>query len=100
MDLTFVFNTVNEILVFYKGKLDLDVVIHSDQGVIKNNGIIQSMSRSGKCWNNAPQESFFAILKTESELRNFTSYEKLVNTIMTDQSVTSIEWHHMSMIDS
>lgn len=76
----------------YKGELDLNVIIHSDQGVhytsiayqelLKGNGITQSMSRRGNCWDNAPQESFFAILKTESELHKCTSYEKLVNTII------------------
>ena len=92
LDLRFVINTVNEILDFYKGELDLNVIIHSDQGVhytsiayqelLKGNGITQSMSRRGNCWDNAPQESFFAILKTESELHKCTSYEKLVNTII------------------
>ncbi|QEY26349.1 hypothetical protein D0T92_07295 [Neisseria zalophi] len=28
-------------------------------------GIVKSMSRKGNCWDNAPMESFFAILKTE-----------------------------------
>ena len=51
------------------------VVCHSDRGVqyackdyrrlIKNFGFVQSMSRKGNCWDNAPMESFFGTLKTE-----------------------------------
>ncbi|WP_373777691.1 transposase, partial [Neisseria dentiae] len=29
-------------------------------------GIVQSMSGKGNCWDNAPMESFFGTLKTES----------------------------------
>lgn len=32
---------------------------------LKNNGIVQSMSRKGNCWDNAPMESFFSSLKAE-----------------------------------
>lgn len=35
------------------------------------------MSRKGNCWDNAPQESFFAILKTEMDLSSYNNYEKL-----------------------
>ena len=48
---------------------------HSDRGVqyaslgyqqvLKDNGIICSMSRKGNCWDNAPVESFFSTLKKE-----------------------------------
>ncbi|MDO1510153.1 IS3 family transposase [Neisseria sp. MVDL18-041461] len=51
------------------------VLLHSDQGVpyrteacrctLAEHGIVQSMLRKGNCWDNAPMESFFAILKTE-----------------------------------
>src|ERR1700730_12021662 len=51
------------------------LVFHSDQGsqyasgpfreFLKVNGILQSMSRKGNCWDNAPVESFFGTLKTE-----------------------------------
>lgn len=70
----------------------MNIMIHSDQGshytslsyqeLLKENGILQSMSRRGNCWDNAPQESFFAILKTESELHKCTSYEKLAHTLI------------------
>ena len=51
------------------------VLFHSDQGthtsktfaesVASCNGITQSMSRRGNCWDNAPTERFFRSLKTE-----------------------------------
>jgi transposase InsO family protein len=33
--------------------------------LLKANGIVPSMSRKGNCWDNAPMESWFRILKTE-----------------------------------
>ena len=51
------------------------VVFHSDRGseyssylvqrMLKDNGFVLSMSRTGNCWDNAPLESFFKTLKTE-----------------------------------
>jgi transposase InsO family protein len=51
------------------------LIIHSDRGsqyashlfqsIVKNCGLVQSMSRKGDCWDNAPTESFFATLKKE-----------------------------------
>ncbi len=56
------------------------LVWHTDRGsqyasnahknLLKENGIIQSMSRKGNCWDNAVAESFFHSLKTE-----FTNHE-------------------------
>lgn len=52
-----------------------NVLLHSDQGVqytssayrqlLKEQGIMYSISRKGNCWDNAPAESFFHTLKTE-----------------------------------
>lgn len=52
-----------------------DIIHHSDRGIqyacnayqnlLKDNGLICSMSRKGNCWDNAPMESFFHSLKTE-----------------------------------
>ncbi len=51
-------------------------LLHSDQGVLyrtdayraklAGKGMVQSMSGKGNCWDNAPMESFFGTLKTES----------------------------------
>ena len=56
------------------------LIWHTDRGsqyasnnhkdLLKENGIIQSMSRKGNCWDNAVAESFFHSLKTE-----FTNHE-------------------------
>ncbi len=50
-------------------------ILHTDRGVqyccggftevMRLNGVVQSMSRKGDCWDNAVAESFFAILKRE-----------------------------------
>jgi putative transposase len=52
-----------------------ELIAHSDRGVqyasdhyqrlLKEHGITYSMSRKGNCYDNAPMESFFAILKKE-----------------------------------
>ncbi|EER55284.1 hypothetical protein NEIFL0001_2407 [Neisseria flavescens SK114] len=54
---------------------DKGTMLHSDQGVLyrtaeyrellAQHSMIQSMSRKANCWDNAPMESFFAVLKTE-----------------------------------
>jgi transposase InsO family protein len=51
------------------------LIHHSDRGrpyasytyqdLLSGYGIVQSMSRSGNCWDNAYMESFFGTLKTE-----------------------------------
>jgi len=38
---------------------------YSHRDLVKENGIIRSMSRKGNCWDNAVAESFFHTLKTE-----------------------------------
>lgn len=35
------------------------------------------MSRRGNCWDNSPQESFHAVLKTEMDLTKYRTYESL-----------------------
>jgi Integrase core domain. len=52
-----------------------EAILHSDQSVfyrtlgykqlLTEHSIIQSMSRKANGWDNAPMESFFAMLKTE-----------------------------------
>ena len=71
----FVLNTVDELTERYGCELDNTTTVHSDQGChytsyafiakIKDSGFVQSMSRKGQCWDNAPQESFFGHMKDE-----------------------------------
>lgn len=73
--------TLNEL--FALGNFN-GTLLHSDQGVLytsknyrkrlKENGIIQSMSRRGNCWDNACMEHFFGTLKVES------GYDDLLKT--------------------
>jgi putative transposase len=43
---------------------------------LKTNSIIQSMSRKGNCWDNAPVESFFGSMKTELDVgQRYTTRE-------------------------
>ena len=63
------------------GSLELEdhALLHSDRGAtfcaatyrkgLKRLGIVQSMSRSGNCWDNACMESFFGHMKDELDLR-------------------------------
>lgn len=58
-----------------RGELPADVVFHADRGAqftstqlweaSKELGILQSVGRTGVCWDNAMQESFWSTLKTE-----------------------------------
>ena len=61
------------------------MLFHSDRGVqyackeftdhLAGRGILQSMSRKGNCWDNAPAESFFKTLKSELPISQpFESY--------------------------
>ncbi|WP_282439856.1 IS3 family transposase [Gottfriedia acidiceleris] len=62
-------------------------LIHSDQGthythpnfqkLVKKLGLIQSMSRRGNCWDNAPQESFFGHFKDEASIKSCQNLEEL-----------------------
>ena len=68
-----------------------DVLIHSDQGfhytnpeyqkLLKDNNVIQSMSRKGNCIDNAPMESFFGHFKDEVDYKNCKTFAELVAKI-------------------
>jgi len=47
--------------------------LKSHRKLLKEHGVIQSMSRKGNCWNNAVAESFFHTLKTG--LTNHKQYQ-------------------------
>ena len=71
---------------------DAHPLFHSDRGVqytsrafhkkLESAGMIQSMSRVGKCIDNGPMEGFWGILKRERYYgRHFSSREALVSMI-------------------
>jgi transposase InsO family protein len=92
LDVGFVLKTIQQLLDMWHGELDCKVMIHSDQGVhytcssyqelLKLHNIKQDMSRRGNCWDNAPQESFHAVLKTEMDLKKYHTYEELSEGII------------------
>jgi transposase InsO family protein len=85
----FVLQTVDKLIEEYGCTLDDTTVIHSDQGChytsrafiekLKDNSFVQSMSRKGNCWDNAPQESFFGHMKDEIkyEIRMMKTFDEV-----------------------
>ena len=71
----FVIETVERLMAEHGSSLDNETIVHSDQGChytsqafiqkLKDAEFVQSMSRRGNCWDNAPQESFFGHMKDE-----------------------------------
>jgi len=77
---------------FRKIKNTKDIILHSDQGwqyqmkayqhLLKEKGIIQSMSRKGNCLDNAVIENFFGTLKSEMYYtRKFKTIDELKKEI-------------------
>lgn len=62
-------------MIFFSFSFINDTIVHSDQGChytshafiakLKDSEFVQSMSRKGNCWDNAPQESFYGHMKDE-----------------------------------
>ena len=84
-----VFTTFDEARLLYP---NAKPIFHSDRGFQYTNkvfhqklldaGMTQSMSRVGKCLDNAPMEGWWGILKSEMYyLKRFTSRESLVSSI-------------------
>lgn len=75
LEVSFVLRTVETLVREHGSTLDDTTIVHSDQGchytskafikALSNNHFVQSMSRKGNCWDNAPQESFFGHMKDE-----------------------------------
>lgn len=89
----FVLDTTEQLIEKHGCTLDNDTVIHSDQGChytshafiqkLKNAEFVQSMSRRGNCWDNAPQESFFGHMKDEIAdlIKSCSTYEQVTTLI-------------------
>ena len=88
LDITFVLNTLDNLSDHY---INENAIIHSDQGFhytsnyyrtkIEELGLIGSMSRRGKCVDNAPIETFFGHMKDEIEFKKLETYEEVVRAI-------------------
>ncbi len=79
-------------MAIWKRKPAKGLIWHSDRGsqyaseshrnILKDHGIIQSMSKKGDCWDNAVAESFFHTLKTElTNHYQFNNHKEARNTI-------------------
>lgn len=90
----FVIETVDLLVTQHGFELDDTVIVHSDQGChytsaafiakLKDENFLQSMSRKGNCWDNAPQESFFGHMKDDikrlvGELDTYSEVNDLVD---------------------
>ena len=75
LQVEFVLKTIEKLVAEHGCTLDDTTIVHSDQGchytskafikALQDNHFVQSMSRKGNCWDNAPQESFFGHMKDE-----------------------------------
>ncbi len=89
----FVLSMIERMCSDYGAELDNRTIVHSDQGChytsnafirkLRDESFIQSMSRKGNCWDNAPKESFFGHMKDEvSEIiADCTSHCEVVSVI-------------------
>ena len=83
----FVLETIEQLIESHGSALDNSTIVHSDQGChytsyafiqkLRDAEFVQSMSRRGNCWDNAPQESFFGHMKDDirDEIAAMTSFE-------------------------
>lgn len=112
LKVNFVIETVNALIAEYGCTLDEETIVHSDQGChytsnafvekLKDEAFVQSMSRRGNCWDNAPQENFFGHMKDEIKLtiaqqNNFEDVEKVVNDWMDYYNNDRYQWDLMKL---
>lgn len=87
IELSIATETIEKLVKQKRLKLHKEAFIHSDQGshytspkyqgLLKQKGLGQSMSRRGNCWDNAPQESFFGHMKDHVKSRRYSSFREL-----------------------
>lgn len=91
LQLPFVLDTVHMLKQNESYVLQPNAIFHTDQGchytsnefrkLLASEGFVQSMSRRGNCWDNAPQESFFGHMKDELNLAGIKNFEELSEEI-------------------
>lgn len=110
IDMRLVLNTV-EYLKNNKNVFSFkNILIHSDQGfhytnptyikMIKDLGMIQSMSRKGNCIDNAPIESFFGHMKDDVDYKDCRSFEELkvlIDQYMYNYNNNRYQWNLKKM---
>lgn len=103
----FVIDTVDQLIQEHGCVLDNTVMIHSDQGChytshafidkLHDAGFVQSMSRKGVCWDNAPQESFFGHMKDDirgevANCQTFDGVKRIVDDWMDYYNNDRYQW--------
>lgn len=103
----FVIETVNALVAEHGCTLDSETIVHSDQGChytsnafiekLKDEAFVQSMSRRGNCWDNAPQESFFGHMKDEirgmiAEQESFEAVRDIIDDWMDYYNNDRYQW--------
>lgn len=103
----FVLGTVDQLTREHGCSLDNETIVHSDQGChytsfafiqkLKDVHFVQSMSRRGNCWDNAPQESFFGHMKDEinaevAKCRSFLEVRELLKDWMDYYNNDRYQW--------
>jgi transposase InsO family protein len=94
MDTSMTATLVNDAITMaiWRRKPGKGLIWHSDRGsqycskshraILKDHGILQSMSRKGDCWDNATSESFFSTLKRELvEMSDFADQKQAAAAI-------------------
>ena len=103
----FVLDMVDDMCARYGAELDNTTIIHSDQGChytskafiqkLRDADFVQSMSRKGNCWDNAPQESFFGHMKDEiaeliADCGSYAQVRSIVNDWMDYYNNDRYQW--------
>lgn len=91
LEMTFVLETVDALIAEHGFSLHSKTIIHSDQGshytslkfqqLVSDLNIIQSMSRRGNCWDNAPKESFFGHMKDHLQTDTADTFKEIKTEI-------------------
>ena len=107
LEVEFVLEMVDSMIDKHHATLDNETIIHSDQGChytsyafinkIKDINFIQSMSRRGNCWDNAPQESFYGHMTDEIKhevykLKTFKEVSMLIEDWMDYYNNERYQW--------
>lgn len=110
LEMSIVYKTIEKLKYSLDEQIHPEAIIHSDQGVhythpeyqkrIKDLGLIQSMSRRGNCWDNAPMESFFGHMKDIVNFKQCKAVDEvkdLINRYMYFYNYERYQWRLKKM---
>ncbi|WP_099049187.1 IS3 family transposase [Cytobacillus oceanisediminis] len=105
LEMDIVYKTLKKLKQAVGDHFHPEAILHSDQGFhythpqfqskVKELGLIQSMSRKGNCWDNAPMESFFGHFKDLAEyksLDNLGDVRKEVDRVIEEYNQHRYQW--------